>query len=64
MTRFPFPVIINGRAGTVHEDLQITYPKCDACGGDGWYVDHAPECYDSGDCSCTGVQVQCDRCVA
>jgi hypothetical protein len=26
---------------------------------DGWYVGHEDECYDTGDCCCSGVQIQC-----
>jgi hypothetical protein len=33
---------------------------CPACGGDGWYVGHEDECYDTGDCVCSGVQVRCE----
>jgi hypothetical protein len=33
---------------------------CPACGGDGWYVGHEDECYDTGDCVCSGVQVECE----
>jgi hypothetical protein len=33
---------------------------CPACGGDGWYVGHEDECYDTGDCVCSGVQVKCE----
>ena len=35
-------------------------PMCPACGGDGWYVGHDDECYDTGDCVCGGVQVRCE----
>jgi hypothetical protein len=35
---------------------------CDLCAGDGWYVDHEDECYEDGDCNCSGVQRQCERC--
>lgn len=33
---------------------------CPHCGGDGWYVGHEDVCYDTGDCECSGVQVQCE----
>lgn len=33
--------------------------NCD-CGGDGWYIDHEDECYETGDCNCSGVQVECE----
>lgn len=33
---------------------------CPACGGDGWYVGHEDECHDTGDCVCSGVQVECE----
>ncbi len=35
--------------------------SCPACGGDGWYIGHEDECYDTGDCNCSGVQVECDH---
>lgn len=35
-------------------------PACPACGGDGWYVAHDDECYDTGDCCCAGEQVRCE----
>lgn len=38
---------------------------CGYCNGDGWYADHAPVCYDAGDCvGCGGVQVECAFCDA
>jgi hypothetical protein len=36
--------------------------KCSACGGDGWYVGHEDKCYETGDCGCSGVQLQCEKC--
>lgn len=33
---------------------------CPTCGGDGWYVGHEDACHDSGDCVCSGEQVQCE----
>lgn len=33
---------------------------CSSCGGHGWYIGHEDVCYDSGDCSCSGVQVECE----
>lgn len=39
---------------------EIAVEQCPHCQGEGWYIDHAPECYESGDCvNCGGVQVQC-----
>lgn len=35
-------------------------PPCVVCGGDGWYIGHEDECYDSGNCLCAGIQVECD----
>lgn len=38
---------------------------CSQCGGDGWYTDHADECYTKGDhiesAQCP-VQRECERC--
>ena len=38
--------------------------KCDKCNGDGWYVDHAPDCSgcETGECDCGGCQYQCETC--
>lgn len=33
---------------------------CPACGGQGWYVGHDDECYDTGDCVCSGERVRCE----
>lgn len=41
-------------------DEQPPPDVCPTCGGDGWYVGHEDECYDTGDCVCSGVQVQCE----
>jgi len=32
---------------------------CPECGNDGWYIDHADECYENGDCNCSVVQRRC-----
>lgn len=44
------------------EQFDRTMPPCPSCDGDGWYLDHADECYENGDCSCSGVQRQCEAC--
>ena len=38
--------------------------KCTYCSGDGWYVEHDPYCggWESGNCDCQGVQIQCAKC--
>ena len=36
--------------------------ECPSCGGDGWYVGHEDECWETGDCNCSGVQLQCEQC--
>lgn len=33
---------------------------CPGCGDDGWYVGHEDECHETGDCQCSGVQVECE----
>ena len=35
---------------------------CPTCSGYGWWVDHEDECYQTGDCGCSGVQVECRDC--
>ena len=40
------------------EDVAV----CSECGGDGWWVGHDEECYRSGDCGCSGVQIRCHVC--
>lgn len=42
------------------QDQEPSEPPCPGCGGDGWYVGHEDECYDTGDCCCSGVQIQCE----
>lgn len=46
----------------VHADLEDDRPtdKCPACYGEGWYVGHDDECYDTGDCVCSGERVRCE----
>jgi len=44
------------------QDTGPTKIKCQMCGGDGWYVGHDDECYETGDCNCSGVQVRCETC--
>lgn len=36
--------------------------KCSDCGGDGWYVGHADQCNETGQCTCNGIQIQCEKC--
>lgn len=35
---------------------------CHSCKGEGWELDHEDECYETGDCNCTGVQMPCSFC--
>lgn len=35
-------------------------PACIWCGGLGTRIGHDDACYDTGDCHCAGVQVQCE----
>lgn len=32
---------------------------CPGCGDDGWYVGHEDDCHETGDCVCSGVQIEC-----
>lgn len=37
-------------------------PTCPDCRGDGWVIGHENQCYAKGECECSGVQEQCERC--
>ena len=45
-----------------YPDCQLPIPKCRTCDGNGWYVGHEDECCRTGDCACSGVQIQCEVC--
>lgn len=44
------------------QDDEAENEWCYSCGGDGWYVGHDDECYDTGVCNCSRVQICCDSC--
>lgn len=47
-------------AANTAERPGFTALVCPECGGDGWYVGHEDECHETGDCNCSGVQIQCE----
>lgn len=65
----PLLRVPRGSRGALISDERLghDYPPewdcCTRCGGQGWDVGHEDECYESGDCNCSGVQIECPDCL-
>lgn len=58
--RVPFPAATAPQDRQGLGDDRLSAVVCSACGGDGWYVGHEDECSETGDCNCSGVQIECE----